>query len=455
MTRGAKRTLTRGTSNWNPYVNRWVQKVTHFDSRGISLYSRAVSPRRGEGTSRGILITHVDGAHAAPKPKNPPVPPAIGGGSGGDDLRGVWGTTRELHLKVTAHRKAMREVRDSRLYRDFQAFSRRRDEDRARAQASTVAHPGAPVDDSHAVPMSASSRPPRDDGEDPLLLLIRTVDEAARTLGVERRGVWSEVGKPYRAGGGAPVAHVPRDVRELLPSRVAQADPAALQADPAAEGRRPPTEIARARDPDDASDEPLDEMLADVGYGRGIFAPTNISDDEVTMIHDDRDADEEADEEADARDPSRRASDAASARGRLRDRSDPSTLRAFGSRANFYTPWTRVAARCGVDREAAEDSRRRRVDRRRRRSSRRRRVDRRRASLLAAETSRSSTASLLAAETSRSSTASLLAAETSRKKGAKDVEKSDGWREAFVAVRERKNEHLREMLRGRTTKTRA
>jgi len=61
----------------------------------------------------------------------------------------------------------------------------------------------------------------------------------------------------------------------------------------------------------------------------------------------------------------------------------------------------------------------------------------------------------LAAETSRSSTASLLAAETSRKKGAKDVEKSDGWREAFVAVRERKNEHLREMLRGRTTKTRA
>ena len=350
-----------------------------------------------------------------PKPKNPPVPPAIGGGSGGDDLRGVWGTTRELHLKVTAHRKAMREVRDSRLYRDFQAFSRRRDEDRARAQASTVAHPGAPVDESRAVPMSASSRPPRDDGEDPLLLLIRTVDEAARTLGVERRGVWSEVGKPYRAGGGAPVAHVPRDVRELLPSRVAQADPAALQADPAAEGRRPPTEIARARDPDDASDEPLDEMLADVGYGRGIFAPTNISDDEVTMIHDDRDADEEADEEADARDPSRRASDAASARARTSTRPvrpfDPSSVR-FPRELLHAVDARRRAVRGG-----------------------------------------SRSGGGLAAETSRSSTASLLAAETSRKKGAKET--SDGWREAFVAVRERKNEHLREMLRGRTTKTRA
>ena len=391
-----------------------------------------------------------------PKPKNPPVPPAIGGGSGGDDLRGVWGTTRELHLKVTAHRKAMREVRDSRLYRDFQAFSRRRDEDRARAQASTVAHPGAPVDDSHAVPMSASSRPPRDDGEDPLLLLIRTVDEAARTLGVERRGVWSEVGKPYRAGGGAPVAHVPRDVRELLPSRVAQADPAALQADPAAEGRRPPTEIARARDPDDASDEPLDEMLADVGYGRGIFAPTNISDDEVTMIHDDRDADEEADEEADARDPSRRASDAASARAWTRTRPvrpfDPSSVRfprellhAVDARRRAVRGGSRSGG--GLAAETSRSSTASLLAAETSRSST--------ASLLAAETSRSSTASLLAAETSRSSTASLLAAETSRKKGAKDVEKSDGWREAFVAVRERKNEHLREMLRGRTTKTRA
>ena len=205
MTRGAKRTLTRGTSYWNPYVNRWVQKVTHFDSRGISLY--LVFARRFPETGGTSLASYSHNARRRracrpPKPKNPPVPPAIGGGSGGDDLRGVWGTTRELHLKVTAHRKAMREVRDSRLYRDFQAFSRRRDEDRARAQASTVAHPGAPVDESRAVPMSASSRPPRDDGEDPLLLLIRTVDEAARTLGVERRGVWSEVGKPYRAGGG-------------------------------------------------------------------------------------------------------------------------------------------------------------------------------------------------------------------------------------------------------------
>ena len=361
-----------------------------------------------------------------PKPKNPPVPPAIGGGSGGDDPRGVWGTTRELHLKVTAHRKEMREVRDNRLYRDFQAFSRRRDAERERARTSTVALLRAPVDESRAAPTSAPSRPPRDDGEDPLLLLIRTVDEAAQTLGVERRGVWSEMGKPYRAGGGAPVAHVPRDVRELLPSRIAPADPAALARHP--DARPPPAdaaaaELAPARDQDAESDEPLDEMLADVGYGRGIFAPRNISDDEAATEGGDRDADADGhddDDDDDDDERENRPSDAASERSRVSTRPvrpfDPSSVR--------------------FPRELldAVDARRRAV-----------KGGSRGGGGLAAETSRTSTASL--ASTATASVASPNRG--GRKKGAKVVGKSDGWREDFIAVRERKNEQLREMLRRR------
>ena len=121
----------------------------------------ATDVSRDGGEPRVIKTHDATARMPPPKPKNPPVPPAIGGGSGGDDPRGVWGTTRELHLKVTAHRKEMREVRDNRLYRDFQAFSRRRDAERERARTSTVAHPGAPVDESRAAPTSAPSRPPR------------------------------------------------------------------------------------------------------------------------------------------------------------------------------------------------------------------------------------------------------------------------------------------------------
>ena len=368
-----------------------------------------------------------------PKPKNPPVPPAIGGGSGGDDPRGVWGTTRELHLKVTAHRKEMREVRDNRLYRDFQAFSRRRDEERERARTSTVAHSGAPVDESRAAPTSGPSRPPRDDGEDPLLLLIRTVDEAAQTLGVERRGVWSEMGKPYRAGGGAPVAHVPRDVRELLPSRVAPAHPAALARHP--DARPPPAaaaaaELAPARDRDAQSDEPLDEMLADVGYGRGIFAPRNISDDEAAMEGGDRDADADGhdhrEDDDDDDDGENCPSDAASARSRSRSRSRVST--------RPVRPFDPSSVRFPRELLDAVDARRRAV-----------KGGSRGSGGLAAETSRTSTASL--ASTASASVASPTRG--GRKKGAGVVGKSDEWREDFIAVRERKNEQLREMLRRR------
>ena len=54
--------------------------------------------------------------------------PSIYGDDG--DSRGVWGSTRELHLKVGAHLRESRAARSDERYKTFVAYARRREEER-------------------------------------------------------------------------------------------------------------------------------------------------------------------------------------------------------------------------------------------------------------------------------------------------------------------------------------
>ena len=54
--------------------------------------------------------------------------PSIYGDDG--DSRGVWGSTRELHLRVGAHLRESRAARSDERYKTFVAYARRREEER-------------------------------------------------------------------------------------------------------------------------------------------------------------------------------------------------------------------------------------------------------------------------------------------------------------------------------------
>jgi len=220
----------------------------------------------------------------------------------GSDARGVWGTTRDLHLRVAAHTKEMRALREAPEFLNFLAYAKSRDDAREREEARRASRRGAPAtrDDaapappSNAASASASAPPAR---EDPLLLLIETVDRAAATRGGPREGVWSEVGKPYRAGGGSAVADVARDVRDLFPRRVGPAG--AKEPTTTSDASAPPRPridaapaAAAAADADD--DVPLREFLADAGYGRGVFAAARRTNEEGSSSEDEDE--EEGDE---------------------------------------------------------------------------------------------------------------------------------------------------------------
>ena len=183
----------------------------------------------------------------------------------GSDARGVWGTTRDLHLQVAAHTKEMRALREAPEFLNFLAYAKSRDDAREREEARRASRRGAPARDdagpappSNAASASASAPPrartrscPHRDGRS---------RRGAR--GVPREGVWSEVGKPYRAGGGSP-------------SRTSRGTSATCSrgASPRARRSRPPQTRRRRRDPNrrraaaaaaaDDDDVPLREFLAD------------------------------------------------------------------------------------------------------------------------------------------------------------------------------------------------
>ena len=375
----------------------------------------------------------------------------------GSDARGVWGTTRDLHLRVAAHTKEMRALREAPEFLNFLAYAKSRDDAREREEARRASRRGAPARDdagpappSNAASASASAPPAR---EDPLLLLIETVDRAAATRGGPREGVWSEVGKPYRAGGGSAVADVARDVRDRFPRRV----PAGAKEPPTtSDASAPPrpridAAPAAAAAADDDDDVPLREFLADAGYGRGVFAAARRTNEEGSSSEDEDE--EEGDEgvlngtpeaSAEARSPS----------------SGPTPEASFSTNTNpprgsllpgdaFFASSTRGAA--------AGRGSGRRADAARFPRERLRRCD---ARLKAARggskgTAASSAGGESAAERSRSRVhlreeASFSPAPAARR-GAGDPRAGpvEAWREQFAAVRERGDAALREALLAR------
>ena len=377
----------------------------------------------------------------------------------GSDARGVWGTTRDLHLRVAAHTKEMRALREAPEFLNFLAYAKSRDDAREREEARRASRRGAPARDdagpappSNAASAPASAPPAR---EDPLLLLIETVDRAAATRGVPREGVWSEVGKPYRAGGGSAVADVARDVRDLFPRRVGPAGAKEPTTSDASAPPRPRIDAApaaaAAADVDD--DVPLREFLADAGYGRGVFAAARRTNEEGSSSEDEDE--EEGDEgvlngtpeaSAEARSPSSGPTPEASSSTNTNP--PRGSLRLLPGDASFASSTRGAAAGRGSGRRA---------DAARFPRERLRRCD---ARLKAARggskgTAASSAGGESAAEGSRSRVhlreeASFSSAPAARR-GAGDPRAGpvEAWREQFAAVRERGDAALREALLAR------
>ena len=378
----------------------------------------------------------------------------------GSDARGVWGTTRDLHLRVAAHTKEMRALREAPEFLNFLAYAKSRDDAREREEARRASRRGAPARDdagpappSNAASAPASAPPAR---EDPLLLLIETVDRAAATRGVPREGVWSEVGKPYRAGGGSAVADVARDVRDLFPRRVGPAGAKEPTTSDASAPPRPRIDAApaaaAAADVDD--DVPLREFLADAGYGRGVFAAARRTNEEGSSSEDEDE--EEGDEgvlngtpEASAEARSSPSSGPTPEASSSTNTNPPrGSLRLLPGDASFASSTRGAAAGRGSGRRA---------DAARFPRERLRRCD---ARLKAARggskgTAASSAGGESAAEGSRSRVhlreeASFSSAPAARR-GAGDPRAGpvEAWREQFAAVRERGDAALREALLAR------
>ena len=345
-------------------------------------------------------------------------------------------------------------MREAPEFLNFLAYAKSRDDAREREEARRASRRGAPARDdagpappSNAASASASAPPAR---EDPLLLLIETVDRAAATRGGPREGVWSEVGKPYRAGGGSAVADVARDVRDLFPRRVPAGAKEPTTSDASAPPR-PRIDAAPAAAAADDDDVPLREFLADAGYGRGVFAAARRTNEEGSSSEDEDE--EEGDEgvlngtpeaSAEARSPSSGPTPEASSS----TNTNPPRGRLLPGDASFASSTRGAVAGRGSGRRA---------DAARFPRERLRRCD---ARLKAARggskgTAASSAEGAAAAERSRSRVhlreeASFSPAPAARR-GAGDPRAGpvEAWREQFAAVRERGDAALREALLAR------
>ena len=202
----------------------------------------------------------------------------------GSDARGVWGTTRDLHLQVAAHTKEMRALREAPEVLNFLAYAKSRDDARARRPAAS--RRGAPAGPTPAPRRRRTPRPP----PRPRPPRARTrpaphPDGRSRRgdAGRPARGRLVEVGKPYRAGGGSAVADVARDA-DLFPRRVPAGakEPTTSDASaPPRPNRRRARHRRRRRRRRSAR-----EFLAGAGCDRGVFAAARRTSEEGSSSED-------------------------------------------------------------------------------------------------------------------------------------------------------------------------
>ena len=178
--------------------------------------------------------------------------PSIYGDDG--DSRGVWGSTRELHLKVGAHLRESRAARSDERYKTFVAYARRREEEREDApDRGRGGEPGGTGGGEAASSANArdGARPGR--GEEPEGAGgAGAPDDGHRSRNAPNASARGALGPPTRVGGGykrAEAAAVdedaPLDPRER---RMPKPEPPRRWEEVAVESRE-----ARARAPDAAA----------------------------------------------------------------------------------------------------------------------------------------------------------------------------------------------------------
>ena len=177
--------------------------------------------------------------------------PSIYGDDG--DSRGVWGSTRELHLRVGAHLRESRAARSDERYKTFVAYARRREEEREDApDRGRGGEPGGTGGGEAA--SSANARDgARPGGEEPEGAGgAGAPDDGHRSRNAPNASARGALGPPTRVGGGykrAEAAAVdedaPLDPRER---RMPKPEPPRRWEEVAVESRE-----ARARAPDAAA----------------------------------------------------------------------------------------------------------------------------------------------------------------------------------------------------------
>ena len=185
------------------------------------------------------------------------------------DSRGVWGSTRELHLKVGAHLRESRAARSDERYKNFVAYAKRRQEEREgapdRGRGGETATGGAKVasssDGANGGGPSGPEEPPSGDPGSSGIGRLPNSAPNASSPSLARRAA---LGPPVRVGGGyrrdeaeALDEDAPVDPRER---RVPKPEPPRRWEEVAAETREALSSRARlASGADDASPAETDE----------------------------------------------------------------------------------------------------------------------------------------------------------------------------------------------------
>ena len=190
--------------------------------------------------------------------------PSIYGDDG--DSRGVWGSTRELHLRVGAHLRESRAARSDERYKTFVAYARRREEEREDApDRGRGGEPGGTGGGEAA--SSANARDgARPGGEEPEGAGgAGAPDDGHRSRNAPNASARGALGPPTRVGGGykrAEAAAVdedaPLDPRER---RMPKPEPPRRWEEVAVESREARARAPGAAAPAEVAEDPTLLML--------------------------------------------------------------------------------------------------------------------------------------------------------------------------------------------------
>lgn len=199
-----------------------------------------------------------------------------------------------MHAYVEEHKAEMRAIRQTKLFNDFASYSKRRDAERKSGSAHDVSTAVDAAEEIIASDTMARAKAALRSGgsrkalnDPPVSMMLGMVHREARKTGRERKGVWSEVGKPYELGqyagrdaSGAKVVRtgamveVARDVRSTFPARTMHPEDVVavqmVEVERRRAARRAEEDAVRlAEQKREDSGEALAAFLREAGYGGG------------------------------------------------------------------------------------------------------------------------------------------------------------------------------------------